>query len=201
MGCGKAALARRLLAVDPAASALGVERNPLLAAQGEALAEREGVRARLEMVVADAGDWRTTESFDAIALLGSSHALGSLQDVVDYARARLRTGGVLLLGEGIWTARPDPEYLRFLGTDGSDMLTEDALAGELQSAGFGIRYRHVSSAEEWDAYEGPYFSSLKAYSDPSGGRPFLEEAEMFEAMQVKYGRKAMGFMAAAAVKQ
>src|SRR5690349_18446821 len=38
VGCGKAAFARRLLRSDPASSATCIERNPILAAQGEAQA-------------------------------------------------------------------------------------------------------------------------------------------------------------------
>lgn len=195
MGCGKAALARRLLKGDPAASAVCIERNPVLAAQGEALARREGVADRLHMIVADGREWQAAETFDAIALLGATQAVGSLREVLAYGRANLKGGGVVLLGEGIWTQRPDPEYLAFLGAEEDELMSREALAEEVRRAGFRIRYEHVSSHAEWDAYEGPYFKSLRDYADSTGRRPFAEEARAFEAMQISHGRACMGFMA------
>ncbi len=199
MGCGKAALARALLKSDPQASAVCIEKNPLLAAQGQAFAEREGLGSRLQMIVADGRAWKATERFDAIALLGATHAIGAFQEVLAYGKANLNPGGVVLLGEGVWAERPHPEYLAFLGATEDEMMGETALAQEVEKAGFELRYRHLSSADEWDAYETPYFHSLRAFSDADGQHPFADEANAFEAMQLKYGRKYLGFLVMAAV--
>jgi cyclopropane fatty-acyl-phospholipid synthase-like methyltransferase len=198
MGCGKAALARSFLKQDPQASAVCVEKNSVLAAQGEILAQREGTGDRLEMIVADGREWKAAERFDAIALLGATHAIGSFQDVLAYAKANLKPGGVVLLGEGVWADRPHPEYLDFLGATEDEMMGEAALADEVEKAGFELRYRHLSSAAEWEAYEGPYFRSLRAFKNAEGRHPFAEEANAFEAMQTKHGRKCMGFLVLAA---
>lgn len=194
VGCGKAALARNLLRNDPGASATCIERNPILAAQGEVLARKEGILSRLQMIVADARQWKAARKFDAIALLGATRAIGSLQDVLDYGKAHLKAGGVVLLGEGIWVARPVPEYLSFLGADENDLMTREALMQEVQKAGFVLRYQHLSSPEEWEAYEAPYFQNLRAHEDPSSQHPSAKAADTFEAMQIKYGRTCMGFM-------
>nr|WP_255726613.1 class I SAM-dependent methyltransferase [Microvirga sp. ACRRW] len=198
MGCGKAALARHLLKKDPAASAVCIERNPVLAAQGEVLARRDGVSDRLQMIVADGREWMASEKFDAIALLGATHAIGSLYEVLAYGRANLKPGGVVLLGEGIWASKPDPEYLAFLGADESELMSQEALVREVERAGFTVRYEHLSSAEEWDGYEGPYFQTLRDHADANGQHPFAEEANAFEAMQAKHGRQCMGFLVMAA---
>lgn len=200
MGCGKAALARTLLRSDPQASAVCIEKNPVLAAQAEALAEREGTSGRLQMIVADGREWKVKERFDAIALLGATHAIGSFQEVLAYAGANLKPGGIVLLGEGVWAERPHPEYLAFLGATEDEMMSEAALVQEVEKAGFDLRYRHLSSAAEWDAYETPYFESLRAFRDAEGRHPFAEEADAFETMQLKHGRKSMGFLVMAAVR-
>lgn len=201
IGCGKSALARHVLRKDSAASAVGVERNPVLAAQGAALAKAEGLSERLEVVLADGREWRASEPFDAIALLGATHVLGTLPDVLSYGCRNLKAGGVLLLGEGIWTARPHPEYLAFLGADEDELMTMAAIEQEVGNAGFQIQYRHQSGADEWDAYEEPYFRSLREYTDASGGHPFAEEADAFEAMQMRHGRGCMGFVVMAVVPE
>lgn len=198
IGCGKAALARHVLRRDRSASAVCIELNPVLAAQGEALARKEGTRDRLRMIVADGREWRAAERFDAIALLGATHAIGSLQEVLAYAMGNMKTGGVVLLGEGIWASRPDPEYLAFLGADEDELTTPEAFIGEVRKAGFRILYEHRSNAEEWDAYEGPYFRNLRSYVDASGEHSFAAEADAFEAMQARYGRACMGFVVLAA---
>ncbi|WP_457094430.1 SAM-dependent methyltransferase [Microvirga sp. P5_D2] len=198
IGCGKAALARALLKNDPQASVVCVEKNPVLAAQGAVLAQREGTSGRLEMVIADGREWKAAECFDAIALLGATHAIGSFQEVLAYAKANLKPGGVVLLGEGVWADCPHPEYLDFLGATEDEMMGEAALVEEVGKAGFDLRYSHLSSTAEWDAYEGPYFGNLRAFRDAEGQHPFAEEANAFEAMQTKHGRKCMGFMVIAA---
>jgi SAM-dependent methyltransferase len=200
VGAGKAALARQLLKHDRDATAICIERNPVLAAQAEEQASQEGFNNRIKMIVTDAQNWRSSDVFDAVAVLGASRALEGIHNVLAFARTRLRTGGILLLGEGLWVAPPVPEYLKFLGTDGSDTLTEEALKLELQSAGFILQYAHISSDAEWEAYEASYFQSLKSFSTESGERPFAREAEAFEDMQRRFGRKSLGFIAIAATR-
>ncbi|WP_243368436.1 SAM-dependent methyltransferase [Microvirga solisilvae] len=200
MGCGKAALARHLLKKDPVASAVCIERNPVLAAQGEALARKNGVADRLQMIVADGREWKASETFDAIALLGATHAIGSLQEVLAYGATHLKAGGVVLLGEGVWAERPHADYLAFLGAEEDELMSREALAETVRKAGFRIRYEHLSSVAEWEAYETPYFQQLRNYADACGQHPFAEEASAFEAMQIKHGRKCMGFMVMAVAK-
>jgi SAM-dependent methyltransferase len=200
MGSGKAALARTLLKQDPQASAVCIEKNPVLAAQGETLAQREGTGSRLQMIIADGREWKAAERFDAIALLGATHAIGSFQEVLAYAKANLKPGGVVLLGEGVWADRPHPEYLDFLGATEDEMMGEADLVQNVEKAGFNLRYCHLSSIAEWDAYEGPYFQNLRAFKNAEGQHPFADEANAFEAMQTKHGRKCMGFMVIAAAR-
>jgi precorrin-6B methylase 2 len=109
VGCGKGAFARRAIRSGKVASALCVERNRLLAAEGQRRAEQEGVGEMIDWLISDAGEWSPAECFDAVAVIGSSQALGGLNGALSLAAAHLMQGGRLVLGEGVWQAPPPSE--------------------------------------------------------------------------------------------
>ncbi len=198
VGCGKAAFARRMLGSGRAGSAVCIERNPVLAAYGRRKAEKEGLAIRIRWIVGDVSDWRASDRFDGLAVIGASQALGGLSGALAFAADHLIPGGKLVLGEPVWASPPPAEYLQFLGTDGSETVTPEALATALESAGFRVEHRHRSTPDEWSSYEDPYFATLAAYTTSDGQQPYAAGAHTFANMQAKYGRVSMGFEAVVA---
>jgi SAM-dependent methyltransferase len=193
VGCGKGAFARRAVGSGRVTSALCIERNPLLAADGRRRAEQEGVGRMIDWVIGNASDWSPGERFDAVAVIGSSQALGGFNGALSFAVEHLNPRGRLVLGEGVWQAPPPSEYLRFLDTDGNDTPTPTALETAINGAGFRIVHVHRSTEEEWAAYEDPYFAALVRFATDNGERPCAAQAKAFSTMQSRYGRAALGF--------
>jgi SAM-dependent methyltransferase len=198
VGSGKAAFARRVLLRERARVAVCVERNAVLAALGKIRAGRDGVAPRLSWIVDDAAGWRSPQRFDGVAVIGSSHALGGRAGTLAFAAEHLGPGGTLVLGEGVWVASPPAEYLRFLGTDGSETPTPGELEAALRDGGFEVVHRHRSTEREWAAYEGPYLAALAVFVADDGRRPYAAWARSFGDMQARYGRASMGFEAVVA---
>jgi cyclopropane fatty-acyl-phospholipid synthase-like methyltransferase len=151
IGCGPGELLVRL-AERTDCGGLGVD---LATAQIEEARRRAAARApgaQLEFRAADAGS--VEGEFALSACVGSTHALGGLDETLGRMAQLTRPGGHVLLGDGFWAREPTDEYLRALGGATRDELPEYAgLVRAGDRHGLTAVHVRVASEADWDRYE------------------------------------------------
>ena len=196
IGCGPGELLVRL-AERTGCGGLGVD---LAAAQIEEARRRAAARApgaQLEFRAADAG---TIEGeFALSACVGSTHALGGLDEALDRMARLTRPGGHVLLGDGFWAREPTAEYLQALGGATRDELPDYAglvRAGERH--GLTAVHVRVASEADWDRYEWTLIANgerfLADHPDaPEAGDLRAWVARARDRITAPGGRGTMGF--------
>jgi len=136
------------------------------------------------------------ESIDCAICIGSSHAFGSYLEFVNQVKPYLKPKGVLLVGESYWKKKPNPDYLKVLGSKEADSMYHYQNIEEVEKLGMRYLFSHVASVDEWNSWEGGFFlnQELKhAGSTDEGELKALAQIRSFRRAQIKYGRDTMGF--------
>jgi SAM-dependent methyltransferase len=160
------------LEAAPDTTGVGVDTSGPALDEARTRAERRGLAARVTFELADAAGW-AGEGFDAVLCVGATHAFGGLAETLEAVRRHLRPGGRVLLGEGFWDGAPSQTALDALGAVPGDLPGIGGLVREAEGAGFIPGYGHLSSAEEWDAYEWSWTGALTEWAlteAPDGDR-------------------------------
>jgi SAM-dependent methyltransferase len=151
VGCGPGELLVRL-AARTGCGGLGVD---LAFAQIEEARRRAAARApgsALQFAAIDAGE--IEGEFELAACVGSTHALGGLDDALRRLAQLTRPGGHVLLGEGFWAREPSDAYLDALGGATRDELrTYPELVRAGEPHGLEAVYVRVATETDWDRYE------------------------------------------------
>jgi len=195
VGCGTGTLLARL-AERRGASGVGVDRSPFAAAPARATAAGFGGRIEIREEAFDATRF-AGGSFDLVACVGSSHAVGDAAAALRALTPLVRPGGLLLLGEGFWERDPDPGYLSFLEArreDYRDFAGTGAMGAE---AGLVLLEGLACSREEWDRYEGEYAANVERFvaehpADPDAAA-MLERIRPWREAYLRWGRTTLGF--------
>jgi SAM-dependent methyltransferase len=132
---------------------LGVDTSEIVIAEARRRAAARAPQAALAFEAVDAAT--VTDTFDLTACIGSSHALGGLDDALARMTALTRPGGNVLLGDGFWAAEPPQAYLDALGGATRDELPDGLAALVRHGDAHGLRAAHVrvASADDRDRYE------------------------------------------------
>ncbi|WLD93881.1 class I SAM-dependent methyltransferase [Alkalihalobacillus sp. AL-G] len=140
---------------------------------------------------------RYKESFDMAICLGATHALGDYRSTLEQLSETIKPGGYLLIGEGYWKRKPDPDYLEALGAEEEELLTHYeniALAEQLDLIPM---WASVTSEDEWDAYEWLYSSSMERYCLEHPEDPDVEwmneRIRKWRSTYLRWGRDTLGF--------
>lgn len=157
IGCGQGEVLIRLLERHSSLglSAIGNDLSEPAILAGRERAARRVPDADLDLRCEDASATPLEAgSFGLAICIGSSHALGGLEPMMERLGELVRPGGFVLVGDGYWRADPPDAYLEALGGATRDELPE--LSG-LQAAGEAAGLRPVwtitSSEDDWDRYE------------------------------------------------
>jgi SAM-dependent methyltransferase len=160
LGCGGAEWLIRALEYDPAGNAVGVDLSEPALTHAHEEASRRGVAGRLLLQQEDAADFWSSQSFDVVISVGSTHAFGGLAKTLAAARKYLAPGGRIVIGDGFWAAPPSEWAVENIGTF-------DDLAGVVAAVvadGWTPVHGHVSTRAELDAYEWSWTGSLASWA-------------------------------------
>jgi ubiquinone/menaquinone biosynthesis C-methylase UbiE len=137
-------------------------------------------------------------SFDLGICIGSTHALGGLEETLGTLKKLVKKNGYILVGEGYWKQAPSTEYLKALGgADESDYKSH----ADTVRVGEDLRliplWSYVASDEEWDDYEWLYSSTIENYcleypEDPDVDA-MLERIRSWRRTYLQWGRDTLGF--------
>lgn len=136
-------------------------------------------------------------SQDCVIAVGASHALGDYRGLLEAAKAWVKPGGLLLVGEGYWKQSPAKGYLEFLGCPES---AYKSFAGTIEMAGdFGWQelFSSVTNQEDWDEYEGRYLYNIEQhvhnYPEEDEANLYLEKIRRWRRGYLTWGRETLGF--------
>lgn len=89
--------------------------------------------------------------------MGSTHAFGDgaegYPNAIRTLNKTLRSGRMMLFGEGYWKQPPAAEYLKFLGEPAGVYRDHIEIIALAEECGFMPMYAAVSSDDEWDHFE------------------------------------------------
>ena len=163
LGCGSGAWLLALLADRPGLSGVGVDTSgPALDAARDRAA-LAGMVGRAVFVQADAATWRG-EPADVVLCIGAAHAFGGTAGALEAARAHLRPGGRVLLGDGFWESGPSERALAGLGAEPGELPDLPGLLEVVGACGFEPGYAHLSTTAEWDEYEWCWTGALTEWA-------------------------------------
>ncbi|WP_261133553.1 cyclopropane-fatty-acyl-phospholipid synthase family protein [Bacillus sp. Marseille-Q3570] len=135
--------------------------------------------------------------FDAVICLGATHALGNYRLTLEKMSEVVKPGGYLLVGEGYWKKEPEAAYLEALGATKEELLTHHANIEAGVDLGLIPMWAHVTSEDEWDAYEWLYSSSMEKYCLENPDDPDVaamrDRIRKWRSTYLRWGRDTLGF--------
>jgi len=135
--------------------------------------------------------------FAAALCVGATHAFGGYRPTLAALSRLVRPGGTIVVGEGFWRRRPDPEYLAFLGTTEDDCTAHEGNVAAGVAAGLTPVHASVASDDDWDRYEDAYAAAVERHVavDPAapGAAGMLRRIRAWRAAYLRWGRTTLGF--------
>jgi hypothetical protein len=161
VGCGWGELSLRVAAVAPHARVVGVDLDQQALAEARRRARDRGLDDRTSYLPGD-GAITGPDEVDALVAVGASHVWGTDTEEAQplaYASAlsgirdRVRLGGRVLYGDGVWSRSPTPEATAPLAGRDDEFVSLADLVDLAVEHGFAPVAAHEASLEEWDAFE------------------------------------------------
>lgn len=90
---------------------------------------------------------------DLVVCIGSSHALGTPRQALQTLRQRIHPSGTLVFAELNWSAKPSPDFLRYLGASEDDYWAVESSEKTFAEAGLNVEAKLTATAESWANYE------------------------------------------------
>jgi SAM-dependent methyltransferase len=197
-GCGPGELLVRI-AERTAAGGVGIDTSEVVIAEAR---RRAAARARgvdLEFVIGDADALDEPDGgFAAACCLGSSHALGGLEQALARLAAWVRPGGTVLLAEGFWERPPAPAYLAALGATADELPDFAGLLRACQAAGLEPVWVATSTPRDWEAYEWRLIANGDRFVTEHAGEPLAADVRAWmdrsrERLLTPGGTDTLGF--------
>ncbi|MFF3115147.1 SAM-dependent methyltransferase [Kitasatospora sp. NPDC057904] len=198
LGCGEGAWLVRALAARPRWRAVGVDLDADALTRARETATALGVVRRIGLHHVDAREFDSAEPFDLVLNVGATHAFGGLLPTLAAVRDQLAPGGRVLVGEAFWEREPSRAALEGLGADRDDYADLATTTDRLIAEGWTPVDGHVSSQQEWDAYEFSWTGTLAEWAldhpDDPGAASAREAADRHRAAWLHGYRGVLGFV-------
>ncbi|HEY4348054.1 MAG TPA: class I SAM-dependent methyltransferase [Gaiellaceae bacterium] len=164
VGCGRGELLIRI-AKRHGTGGFGIDTSEeqIAIATLEAAARVPDAALRFEAGDAGAID-APPSSFALGACVGSTHALGGLQGTLSRLSELVKPGGLVLVGEGFWTHRPERELLEAIGATEDELTDYPTLLAAGTAHGLAPVYAVTSTGADWERYEWAYLFNAECYA-------------------------------------
>ncbi len=178
VGCGWAELSLRVAAAAPQARVVGVDLDQEVLAEARRRARARGLADRTSFLPGD-GAITGPDNVDALVAVGASHVWGpdtedpqplAYASALSGIRDRVRLGGRVLYGDGIWSRSPTPEATAPLAGRDDEFVSLAELVDLAVESGFAPVAVQEASLDEWDAFESGFtacYASWLATNDPA----------------------------------
>ena len=198
LGCGGGAWLLRALAAHDRTTATGVDLSDLGFAAARARAEELGAADRLDLQRGDATAFPADRPADVVLAVGAAHAFGGLLPTLAAARGHLTPGGAVVVGDGFWEREPGAALRGELDDPAAPYADLATTVHRVVADGWVPVHGHVSTLEEWDAYEWSWTGSLAEWAldhadDPDRAQALRTSARHREQWLGGY-RGVLGFV-------
>ena len=186
-----------LLAQQFGCRVTSVELRSAFAAAAREHARAAGVGDLVDVVEADAKEFRTEQSaYDTAVSLGASFAFGGLVPTVQALVRAVPAGAFVAVGEPFWRSWPLPTG--FEPADGEDLLPLRATVERLESAGeVELVSLIASSHDDRDRYDALHWSTLddwlRAKPDDPQADEFRDRARYYRDRYLGWTRELLGW--------
>jgi SAM-dependent methyltransferase len=197
LGCGRAALALRIIERFGATVMAVDHSSPMLEAARER-AQWTGALPRLRLDATDIRDFRADpETFHLTVMLGAGGIEGGMAGICRQLMTWTRSGGYVLIGEGYWRQQPHADYLALLGGTESEFFDHRGNVQAGIAAGLVPMHAMTATRDEWDEYEWKYSRSIERYAREQPTDPdvpaMLERIRRWRDGYLRWGRDTLGF--------
>ncbi len=164
VGCGWGELLLRVTADAPLSEGVGVDINPAFLIEAQRRATERGLGKRVSFLQGE-GSISGPDQVDALIAIGATQVWGpptTAGQPLDYdaaltaIRERVRRGGRVVFGDGIWSQPPTPEATAPLAGRDDELVSLATLTERAVVHGFGVAGVREASLEEWDDFESRY---------------------------------------------
>ena len=109
----------------------------------------------------------------------------------------VRPGGRILIGEGYWKQKPDPQYLDFMGEPTGIYRSHNETVIDLRALGVTPIHACTANVDEWDEFAWGHLrraeaAALEQPSDTADMERLIQRREWLDGY-LKWGRSTMGF--------
>lgn len=155
---------------------------------------------QLTIIESTASDYlasHPTISSNTTLCIGSSHAFETYHKTLDALIKHTKPGGTLILGEGYWKKKPDPDYLKLLGGEESELTSHAANIQAGIDRGLTPLWCTTVTDDEWDEYEWTYSRNIENFirdhpTDPDAPAR-LTRSRSWRNTVMNGGRDTLGF--------
>jgi len=198
IACGKGEFLIRL-AEAYVVDCLGIDLSPFFIAEARKRLEARAPEAEVTFRELDGAEFKPKEphSFTVASCLGASWIFGGHAGTLDSLSRMVAPGGWVVTGEPYWRQEPSEEYLKALGLPKEAFGTHLANAQAGEDRGLDLVHTLVSSADDWDRYEGLQWSASAKHA-----RSHPEDPDLPEIMRrvgeertayLRWGRDTLGW--------
>jgi SAM-dependent methyltransferase len=189
LGCGKGELLMRL-ARRHGCHGTGYDLNAALLAHARESAEG----LPIELLEEDLCRAPLDGSWDLVAAIGASHALGGTQPSLQALSEAARPEGLASIGEGYWRRGASADARAAIG-DG--LLSLDGLVEAGGLVDLVPLHVEVASEQDWDRYEWAHQRNLeenaRAHPEDELAQRLLARGRAWRQLYLRFGRDALGF--------
>ena len=198
IACGKGEFLLRL-AEACGVRGVGVDISSFHIADAEQRRTARAPDAEIAFTAMDGAEFRpdAPHSFALASCIGASWVFGGHGATLDALAGMAEPDGWVIAGEPFWLREPAEEYLEASGLprDAFGSHAENVEAGERR--GLDLVHTLVSSADDWDRYEGLQWYATSEYARAHPDDPdlpeLLERVAKDKATYLRWGRDTVGW--------
>ena len=196
IGCGKAWLLRRM-AKRFSIEGFGVDIRQVFIDEANEAITREPPKGKLTLHCQPAVEFQIEKHcFDMAMCIGASFAVGSFEQMLDYLRPAVKTGGILAFGDIYAKTEPMPAQSAKHFAGGAVRSLFDT-AELLNKNGLSLISMIDSSLGDWDSYENLHWVAADTWLKENPAHPERDEFkalhEKFRHDHLKYDRESLGW--------
>ncbi|MER7544248.1 SAM-dependent methyltransferase [Actinomadura sp.] len=196
LACGKGEMLCRWAAAFGSAGH-GVDLSEVFLAAARRRAGELGVAGRVTFEQGDAGRYRASARFDAVACLGATWIGGGLAGTIGLMRSAAEPGGLFLIGEPFWTDEPPGEAHRALGFARDEFASLPGTLDRFEAAGLELVEMVLADPDSWDRYAASQWWTIHEWLKANPGDPdapaMREFADTSRRSYLTYNRRYLGW--------
>lgn len=139
----------------------------------------------------------TTQEYDLIFCIGSSHALEGPQKTLPLLKPLLQEQGFFILGELLWAKKPSGEFLNFLQCSEEDQRYHHDLQEIFKQNSLKIHDMISCPLQDFDTYEENFRAGILSWCEKNKHHPnknkFQKKIEDWSHAREKWGRDEFAF--------